>query len=371
MSNTILKLVNVSKEFDNQKVVKEMSLEVKEGEFLTILGPSGCGKTTTLRMIGGFENPTAGNILLEGEHVENKQPYELNMNTVFQNYALFPHMNVYENIAYGLKIKKVKKSEISIKVKEMLTLVQLNGYEKKMPKHLSGGQKQRVAIARALINNPKVLLLDEPLGALDLKLRKQMQIELKRLQKKLDITFIYVTHDQEEALNMSDRIVVMNEGIIEQVGTPEEIYEKPKTRFVADFIGESNIFEALVEKVYGNKAVLNIGQSNIIIENSNLEKGNTEIISLRPEKIKYTTNAENDFNIKGIVKERSYVGAAVKFIVILPNDQEIIISDYEKKSNILEVGTEVFLYWKEKDLVFIGSEYKNAPETTQKEEISV
>ncbi len=371
MSNTILKLINVSKEFDNQKVVKEMSLEIKEGEFLTILGPSGCGKTTTLRMIGGFENPTAGNILLEGEHVENKQPYELNMNTVFQNYALFPHMNVYENIAYGLKIKKVKKSEISIKVKEMLNLVQLNGYEKKMPKHLSGGQKQRVAIARALINNPKVLLLDEPLGALDLKLRKQMQIELKRLQKKLDITFIYVTHDQEEALNMSDRIVVMNKGIIEQVGTPEEIYEKPKTRFVADFIGESNIFEALVEKTYGNKAILNIGQSSIIIENRNLEKGSTEIISLRPEKIKYTTNAVNDFNIKGIVKEHSYVGAAVKFIVVLPNGQEIIISDYEKKSNIPEVGTEVFLHWEEKDLVFIGSEYKNALEISQKEEISV
>ncbi|WPC43000.1 ABC transporter ATP-binding protein [Clostridium sp. JS66] len=371
MSKTILKLVNVAKKFDEQKVVKDLSLDIDEGEFLTILGPSGCGKTTTLRMIGGFENPTEGNILLEGEHVENKQPYELNINTVFQNYALFPHMNVYENIAYGLKIKKVNKSEISIKVKEMLNLVQLEGYEKKMPKHLSGGQKQRVAIARALINNPKVLLLDEPLGALDLKLRKQMQVELKRLQKKLGITFIYVTHDQEEALNMSDRIVVMNNGVIEQVGIPEEIYERPKTRFVADFIGESNIFDAVVEKVCGNKAVLNIGESNLIVENRNLKMGDKEIISLRPEKMKYSTNPVNNFNIKGIVKEHSYMGAALKFIVVLPNDKEIIVSDYEKSLSVPEVGKEVFLYWDQKDLVFIGHEGENIEEAIQGEAVTL
>ena len=206
-------------------VVKDLDLQVYEGEFLTLLGSSGCGKTTTLRMIAGFESITSGSILVEGEDVENKEPYERNVNTVFQTYALFPHMTVFDNVAYGLRIKKVPKEEVKKRVTEMLGLVQLGGFEKRFPSQLSGGQKQRVAIARALINKPKVLLLDEPLGALDLKLRKQMQLELKRLQRKLKITFIYVTHDQEEALTMSDRIAVMSDGILQQVGTPKEIYE--------------------------------------------------------------------------------------------------------------------------------------------------
>ncbi|HIR71304.1 MAG TPA: ATP-binding cassette domain-containing protein, partial [Candidatus Pullilachnospira gallistercoris] len=208
-------------------VVKDLDLQVYEGEFLTLLGSSGCGKTTTLRMIAGFESITSGSILVEGEDVENKEPYERNVNTVFQTYALFPHMTVFDNVAYGLRIKKVPKEEVKKRVTEMLGLVQLGGFEKRFPSQLSGGQKQRVAIARALINKPKVLLLDEPLGALDLKLRKQMQLELKRLQRKLKITFIYVTHDQEEALTMSDRIAVMSDGILQQVGTPKEIYEHP------------------------------------------------------------------------------------------------------------------------------------------------
>ncbi len=212
-------------------VVKDLDLQVYEGEFLTLLGSSGCGKTTTLRMIAGFESITSGSILVEGEDVENKEPYERNVNTVFQTYALFPHMTVFDNVAYGLRIKKVPKEEVKKRVTEMLGLVQLGGFEKRFPSQLSGGQKQRVAIARALINKPKVLLLDEPLGALDLKLRKQMQLELKRLQRKLKITFIYVTHDQEEALTMSDRIAVMSDGILQQVGTPKEIYEHPATRF--------------------------------------------------------------------------------------------------------------------------------------------
>ncbi|HCR43949.1 MAG TPA: spermidine/putrescine ABC transporter ATP-binding protein, partial [Ruminococcaceae bacterium] len=226
-------------------------MEIKEGEFLSILGPSGCGKTTTLRMIAGFEQQSDGEITVEGERVEEKEPFDRNVNTVFQSYALFPHMDVYNNVAFGLKMKKLPKSEIKKKVSDILTLVQLEGFEKRYPSQLSGGQKQRVAIARAIVNRPRVLLLDEPLGALDLKLRKQMQLELKRLQKKLGITFIYVTHDQEEAMTMSDRIAVMNAGVLEQLGRPDEIYAEPESKFVADFIGESNLFDAVVSGVNG------------------------------------------------------------------------------------------------------------------------
>ena len=246
MNNPIISLEGVEKRFGSNLVVKKMNLEIAEGEFLTLLGPSGCRKTTTLRMIAGFEEASAGVIKVEGERIEDKEPFQRNVNTVFQNYALFPHMTVFNNVAYGLTIKKVPKPEIQERVMEMLRLVQLEGFEKRKPDELSGGQKQRVAIARALVNKPKVLLLDEPLGALDLKLRKQMQIELKRLQKKLGITFIYVTHDQEEALTMSDRIAVMHDGVLEQLDVPMEIYEHPKTKFVAGFIGESNIFDGKV-----------------------------------------------------------------------------------------------------------------------------
>lgn len=244
----IISLQDVDKNFDDERVVKKLNLSVEEGEFLTMLGPSGCGKTTTLRMIAGFEYPTEGQIFLEGENVEDKKPNERNVNTVFQNYALFPHMNVFDNIAFGLVEKKVKKDEIRRRVEEMIKLVRLDGMEKRMPSQMSGGQKQRVAIARALVNRPRVLLLDEPLGALDLKLRKQMQGELKHLQKQLGITFIYVTHDQEEALTMSDTIVVMNQGYIQQIGTPEDIYNEPTNAFVADFIGESNIIDGIMLK---------------------------------------------------------------------------------------------------------------------------
>ncbi|MBO5131254.1 MAG: ABC transporter ATP-binding protein, partial [Romboutsia sp.] len=246
MLDNIIELRNLSKTYEDNKVLDNLSLDIKRNEFLTLLGPSGCGKTTTLKIIAGFEYADEGNVLFEEKDITDLPPNERQINTVFQKYALFPHMNIYENIAFGLKIKKLPKDEIDRKVKEMLKLVALEGFEKRRVESLSGGQQQRVAIARALVNEPKVLLLDEPLGALDLKLRKEMQTELKKIQKKLGITFIFVTHDQEEALTMSDKIIVMNKGKIQQMGTPQDIYNEPENSFVAKFIGESNIFDGVM-----------------------------------------------------------------------------------------------------------------------------
>ena len=246
LSQNIIEIKNVSKTYGDNTVLNNLSLNIRKNEFLTLLGPSGCGKTTTLKILAGFENSDIGKVLFNNEDISALPPYKRQLNTVFQKYALFPHMNVYENIAFGLKIKKVSKNEIDKKVSEMLKLVALEGFEKRSIDSLSGGQQQRVAIARALVNEPKVLLLDEPLGALDLKLRKEMQSELKRIQQRLGITFIFVTHDQEEALTMSDTIVVMNKGIIQQMGSPEDIYNEPANAFVADFIGESNIVDGIM-----------------------------------------------------------------------------------------------------------------------------
>ena len=246
-SGNIIELKHICRTFeDGFKAVSDFNLEVKRGEFVTFLGPSGCGKTTTLRMIAGFDMPTSGDILLNGRDISKLPPNERPINTVFQRYALFPHMNIFENIAFGLKLKKMPKDKIRKKVKKVLELVDLEGFEKRSVSTLSGGQQQRVAIARALVNEPEILLLDEPLGALDLKMRKEMQIELKAMHDELGITFIYVTHDQEEALTMSDKIVVMSEGKIQQIGTPEDIYNEPQNAFVADFIGESNIFNGIM-----------------------------------------------------------------------------------------------------------------------------
>jgi len=250
IQQNIVELVNVTKEYNGQTALKSVNLTVMENEFLTLLGPSGCGKTTTLRIIGGFEHPTSGKVLFRGVDINSTPPYKRKVNTVFQKYALFRHLNVYENVAFGLRIKKIEKDVIQKKVHEILSLVNLDGYEKRDVDFLSGGQQQRVAIARALVNEPEVLLLDEPLGALDLKLRKEMQIELKNIQQRLGITFIYVTHDQEEALTMSDTVAVMQDGVIQQTGSPVEIYNEPKNAFVADFIGESNIIDGIMQRDY-------------------------------------------------------------------------------------------------------------------------
>ena len=276
MAEISLELKEIKKSFtEGEAVLDNISLVISKGEFITLLGSSGCGKTTTLRIIAGLEQPDAGSVWLDGREVTGLEPNQRDVNTVFQNYALFPHMNVAENIGYGLKLKKVPKNEIKKKVSQMLELVQLEGYEKRKLSELSGGQKQRVAIARALVNNPKVLLLDEPLGALDLQLRRAMQIELKHLQKKLGITFIYITHDQEEAINMSDRIAVMKDGRIEQIGTPDEIYNHPKTSYVATFVGNANILHGVVERVQGYNAVVKIGNDRAIV-NLGTNQQNTE-----------------------------------------------------------------------------------------------
>lgn len=298
MAEISLELKEIKKSFtEGEAVLDNISLEISKGEFITLLGSSGCGKTTTLRIIAGLEQPDAGSVWLDGREVTGLEPNQRDVNTVFQNYALFPHMNVAENIGYGLKLKKVPKSEIRKKVSQMLELVQLEGYEKRKPSELSGGQKQRVAIARALVNNPKVLLLDEPLGALDLQLRRAMQIELKHLQKKLGITFIYITHDQEEAINMSDRIAVMKDGRIEQIGTPDEIYNHPKTSYVATFVGNANILHGAAESIQGQNAIVKIGNDKVIVKLETSQQ-NTEDTGVKQylsagEKVTLAVRSEN------------------------------------------------------------------------------
>ncbi len=350
----IVEIEGVNKLYGSNHVVKDLNLKVEEGEFLTLLGSSGCGKTTTLRMIAGFEEPTSGSIKVEGENIEEKEPFERNVNTVFQSYALFPHKTIFDNIAYGLKMKKVPKPEIKKRVTEMMKLVQLEGFEKRYPSQLSGGQKQRVAIARALINKPRVLLLDEPLGALDLKLRKQMQLELKRLQKKLNITFIYVTHDQEEALTMSDRIAIMHDGILDQLGTPTEIYEKPATKFVATFIGETNIFDGTVSFVKDNEVQVMVENGIISGLGDDFRFGEYMTVSVRPEKMKYSDTPVDGFSIVGTVKDYVYVGSVIKCIVALPNGNELKLERLAGQS-LPKLGSYVYPYWNKEDAVLIHS----------------
>lgn len=321
MAEISLELKEIKKSFtEGEAVLDNISLVISKGEFITLLGSSGCGKTTTLRIIAGLEQPDAGSVWLDGREVTGLEPNQRDVNTVFQNYALFPHMNVAENIGYGLKLKKVPKNEIKKKVSQMLELVQLEGYEKRKPSELSGGQKQRVAIARALVNNPKVLLLDEPLGALDLQLRRAMQIELKHLQKKLGITFIYITHDQEEAINMSDRIAVMKDGRIEQIGTPDEIYNHPKTSYVATFVGNANILHGVVERVQGYNAVVKIGNDRVIV-NPGTNQQNTEKDSGRQVQNEETT-VEREQNTEA----RQYLAAGEK-VTLAVRSENILLQE--------------------------------------------
>lgn len=289
MKQEVIRLENVSKSFGKEQVLKSINLSIKKNEFFTLLGPSGCGKTTMLRIIGGFESADTGSVFFDGININDVPPNKRHLNTVFQKYALFPNMNVYDNVAYGLKIKKKPKDYIDKKVKEMLSLINLNGFEKRSVTSLSGGQQQRVAIARALINEPEVLLLDEPLGALDLKLRKSMQSELKKIQQKLGITFIYVTHDQEEALTMSDTIVVLKSGEIQQMGSPVDIYNEPQNAFVADFIGESNIIDGIMKQ----DLLVNFSGKDFICVDKGFSDNEPVDVVIRPEDIKIVENDKN------------------------------------------------------------------------------
>jgi spermidine/putrescine transport system ATP-binding protein len=290
-----VRLERVTKAFNEVKAVDDLDLEVSRGEFFSMLGPSGCGKTTTLRMIGGFEEPSAGTVYLGEQDVTGLPPYKRDINTVFQSYALFPHLDVFENVAFGLRRKKVDKAEVKTRVNEALKLVDLPGFETRKPSQLSGGQQQRVALARALVNHPKVLLLDEPLGALDLKLRKQMQLELKRIQEEVGITFVYVTHDQEEAMTMSDRLAVMRHGKIEQIGEPEDVYENPQTEFVAGFLGASNLLDAEVKERNGALATVLLEGGTTIQVPVERVRGTVNVVraGVRPEKIRSTAGTRS------------------------------------------------------------------------------
>ncbi len=335
-----------------------INLTARQGEFITLLGASGCGKTTTLRIIAGLETPDEGHVLLDGQDMTAAEPNRRDVNTVFQNYALFPHMNVEANIGYGLKIRKRPKEEIREEVKKMLSLVQLTGYEKRMPSELSGGQRQRVAIARALINRPKLLLLDEPLGALDLQLRRQMQQELKRLQKKLGITFIYITHDQEEALTMSDRIAVMLDGRFQQIGTPAEVYETPKTSYVAKFVGSANIVYGTVESIQEETVVFSstAGQESFHSRGRSFTPGQPVTLAVRGEQARLEKGAEK--GLAGTVKEKSFSGGMLRVAVELSDQVEFICSRHGIDSK-LEPGDKVRVVWEPEHACPVDLEEEN------------
>ena len=351
-----IELSGVVKEFQARgeviTAVAGIDLDIREGEFFSLLGPSGCGKTTTMRMIAGFEEPTQGVIRLHGQDVTNVPPNKRDVNMVFQSYALFPHMNVFENVAFGLRRKAVAKPEITRRVGEMLDIVDLAGRSERRPRELSGGQQQRVALARALVNNPRALLLDEPLGALDLKLRQAMQVELKRIQREVGITFVYVTHDQGEALTMSDRIAVMNDGSIEHLGTPREIYEHPRTRFVAGFIGTSNLLTGTVTRLDGDHAIIRISQDEQIIvpvQDRAVSEGSRLELTVRPEKIDLTTErpAGEGCALRGTVTEVVYLGTSTNFSVTTSAGADVVVFQQNSASagNVAARGDSVWLSW--------------------------
>lgn len=328
----LIQIKNLSKSFDGKAIINNFNLNVEHSEFLTILGPSGCGKTTVLRTIAGLEEVDSGTILLDQDDVTHIPAEQRHVNTVFQSYALFPHMSVFDNVAFGLRMQNIPENEIKPRVTEALTMVQLTTFASRFPHQLSGGQQQRVAMARAVVNKPKVLLLDESLSALDYKLRKQMQTELKRLQRKLGITFIFVTHDQEEALSMSDRIIVMRDGVIEQDGDPKSIYEEPNNLFVARFIGEINIFDAIVTKRLDEKRILAQveGIESILYCTKEVNENDTIKVLLRPEDIRLEElkDDQDSINIIGHVRERNYKGMTLDSIVELSNGKNIMVSEF-------------------------------------------
>lgn len=335
MSENIIELKNISKQYEDNTVLDNLSLNIRKNEFVTLLGPSGCGKTTTLKIIAGFETADSGSIMFENKDISDIPPYKRQLNTVFQKYALFPHMNVYENIAFGLKIKKLPKDEIDKKVKEMLRMVSLSGFEKRSIESLSGGQQQRVAIARALVNEPEVLLLDEPLGALDLKLRKEMQLELKKIQQELGITFIFVTHDQEEALTMSDTIVVMNKGVIQQKGTPEDIYNEPANAFVADFIGESNILDGVMVEDF--KVIFADREFECV--DKGFEPNEDIDVVIRPEDFKIVKSEKG--MLKGTVKSVIFKGVHYE-MVVEENNRTWILHNTKFAEVDSEIGLDIY-----------------------------
>jgi len=356
MNDTLLVIKNVYKTFGQVVAVRNFSLEVKHGEFVTLLGPSGCGKTTMLRTIAGFEIPDSGDILLDGESIIGLPPHKRPVNMVFQNYALFPHMTVFENIAFSQFLKKRPYQKVAKKVKKMLKLVQLEGFETRRPNQLSGGQCQRVALARALINEPKVLLLDEPLGALDLKIRKQMQIELKSIQETLNTTFIYVTHDQEEAMVMSDRIVLMNEGKIMQVGAPETIYNYPNSKFSAMFVGENNILEGEVAKITNDYVVVLVDELKFITNKTvDAKIGHKITLAIRPEKLKIIGESESgpfDNKVRGKVLNLVFLGSIVKYYVRISENLTLVVEGKieDDAGPNFKIGDEIFLGFMRKSL---------------------
>ena len=343
----LLHLEGLEKAFDGSKILNGITLDVMPGEFVTLLGPSGCGKTTTLRIIAGLLTPDAGRVMLDGKDITDLAPEKRDVNTVFQNYALFPHMNVERNISYGLRVRGIKRPEWQKRVTEMLRLVQLEGYEKRMPGQLSGGQRQRVAIARAVVLNPRLLLLDEPLGALDLKLRQQMQQELKDIQKRLGIAFVYITHDQEEALNMSDRIAIMNGGRFEQIGSPEDIYEHPRTRFAAGFIGQTNLIEMEVERVDEDGLILNYDGAKVLARKTDfpVRPGEKAVLSLRTERIGYARAPVGDCSLPGTLVSRHYAGGSMRAIIRLDSGREVLVLCQSAERAQGEAGERVFLSW--------------------------
>ena len=375
-----VRLVDLTKRFGSDVLaVDHIDLEVLDGEFFSLLGPSGCGKTTTLRMIGGFEEPTSGRIELEGRDVTWLPPYRRNVNTVFQSYALFPHLTIFENVAFGLRRRRVADTEIRRRVGEMLELVELPGYERRRPNQLSGGQAQRVALARALINRPAVLLLDEPLGALDLKLRKQMQLELKRIQGEVGITFIYVTHDQEEAMTMSDRIAVMDRGRYEQLGAPEDLYERPRTRFVAGFLGVSNLLRGRVEGgaaggtgADGRRTVRLASDALVQVPADGFGPGLDVEVGVRPEKIRllpaHGDPSPGANTMRGRIRDTSYVGVSTQYRIDLPSGDTVSVYEQNvarsERGSHHQAGADVQLSWSPADTFVLAVPAPSEPSIT-------